>query len=160
MSTSYDKFYSVFFDKVEKNTEFFNYYNLTDEESLSLAKQRAKVYLKEAIAKLTLKCTPDVDFRDYDDTLEVINVDATNGEIDLIANLMFEMFLTKDIAKLTAFSPYFTASELKTVLSPANERTSFMSMLEEVKKDNIDAIDGYQSKDRLTGKLKTLDFPL
>lgn len=160
MSTPYDKFYSVFFDKVEKNTEFFNYYNLNDEESLALAKQRAKGYLKEAIIKLTSKCTPDVNFRDYDDITEIVNVDATDGEIDLIANLMFEMFLAKDIAKLTAFSPHFTASELKTVLSPANERTSFVSMFKEVKKDNMDAIDDYQSRDRLTGKLKTLDFPL
>lgn len=160
MSTAYDKFYSAFFDKIQNNSEFFNYYNLTDVESLSLAKQRAKGYLKESIAKLTSKCTPDVNFRDCDDVLEVINVDATDTEIDLIANLMFEMFLAKDIAKLTAFSPHFTASELKTVLSPASERTSFLSMFKSVQENNIDMIDDYKGRDRLTGQLKMLNFPL
>lgn len=160
LSTAYDKFYSAFFDKIQNNSEFFNYYNLTDAESLSLAKQRAKGYLKESIAKLTSKCTPDVNFRDYNDTLEIVNVDATDTEIDLIANLMFEMFLAKDIAKLTAFSPHFTASELKTVLSPANERTSFVSMYKIVQENNNNMIDDYKSRDRLTGKLKMLDFPL
>ena len=160
MSTAYDKFYSVFFDKIQNNSEFFNYYNLTDAESLALAKQRASGYLKESIAKLTLKCTPDVNFSDCDDTLQVMNVDATDTEIDIIANLMFEMFLAKDIAKLTAFSPHFTASELKTVLSPANERTSFVSMYKMVQTNNIDMIDDYKGRDRLTGQLKMLNFPL
>ena len=160
MSTSYEVFCSAFFDKIQNNKEFFNYYNLTDDESLELAKQRSKGYLKEAIVKLTLECTPDVNFIDYDDTAEVINVDATIAEIDIVANLMFEMFLQKDIAKLNAFSPHFTASELKSVLSPANERNTFLSMYKGVQSDNKDMIDNYKSRDRLTGKLKTLDFPL
>lgn len=160
MSTAYEIFYSAFFDKIQNNIEFFNYYNLTDVESLALAKQRANGYLKESIAKLTLKCTPDVNFSDYDDILKAVNVDATTNEIDIIANLMFEMFLAKDIAKLSAFSPHFTASELKTVLSPANERTSFVSMYKMVQTNNIDTIDDYKCRDRLTGKLKSLDFPL
>jgi hypothetical protein len=160
LSTSFDILYSKFFDKIQKNGEFFQYYNLTEYESLQLAKERAKGLFEEAIAMLTLDCTPDVNFLDYDTSTEMLNVDVTKNEVDIIASLMFEKFLEKDIAKLTAFSPHFTASELKAVLSPANERSTFVSKFNMVQNKNKDMVDNYKSRDRLTGKLKVLDFPL
>ena len=89
MSTPYSDFYDRFFKKIEEDPEFFDYYNLTPDESMALAKERAKTYLQESLAKLTLDSTNDVDFNDYDDMLETVTLYCTKTEIDIIANLMF-----------------------------------------------------------------------
>ena len=157
MSTPYNDFYGRFFKKIEEDKEYFNYYNLTPEESMELAKERAKTYLQESLAKLTLDSTNDVDFNDYDDTLETVNLDCTKTEIDIIANLMFEMYLFRDVAKLNSLSVSFTPTDLR-VFSPAEDRKSFLSMYNDIVAKNINMIDAYNSKDRLTGKRKTVDY--
>ena len=157
MSTLYSDFYDRFFKKIEEDKEFFDYYNLTPEESMILAKERAKTYLQESLAKLTLDSTNDVDFNDYDDTLEIVNLDCTKTEIDIIANLMFEAYLEKSIAKLNSLSVSFTPTDLR-VFSPAEDRKSFMTMYNDIVSKNLNMIDAYNSKDRLTGKRKTVDY--
>ena len=157
MSTSFDTIFTVFFDKIEKDSEFFNYYNLTNQQALDLAVERAESYLKESIVKLTLKCTPDIDFKDYNTTTKVINADLTTTEIDLLANLMFEMYMAKDIAKLKGLELNFTPKDLQ-VFSPSNSRKTFMDMYKDVKKDNLVLIADYASVNRLTGKKKTIDY--
>ena len=157
MSTPYNDFYDRFFKKIEEDTEFFQYYNLTPDESMALAKERAKTYLQESLAKLTLDSTNDVDFNDYDDMLETVTLDCTKTEIDIIANLMFEMYLFRDVAKLKSYETSFTPKDL-TVFSSSESRKSFMSMYNEIVSKNINMIDAYNSKDRLTGKRKTVDY--
>lgn len=157
MSTSFDTIFTVFFDKIEKDSEFFNYYNLTNQQALDLAVERAESYLKESIVKLTLKCTPDIDFKDYNITTKLINVDLTTTEIDLLANLMFEMYMAKDIAKLKSRETNFTPKDLQ-VFSASQSRKSFMDMYNDVKKDNLILIADYASVDRLTGKKKTIAY--
>lgn len=157
MSTSFDTIFTAFFDKIEKDSEFFNYYNLTNSEALALAIERAESYLKESIVKLTLKCTPDIDFTNYDLDAKVINEDLTIVEIDLLANLMFEMYLAKDIAKLKSFVFQLSPKDLN-VFSPADERRSFVKMFNEVEDTNLKLIADYASIDRLTGKKKTINY--
>ncbi len=157
MSTSFDTIFTTFFDKIEKDSEFFNYYNLTNQQALDLATERAESYLKESIVKLILKCTPDIDFKDYNTETKVINADLTTTEIDLLANLMFEMYLHKDIAKLKGLELNFTPKDLQ-VFSPSNSRKTFMDMYKDIKKDNLVLIADYASVDRLTGKKKTIDY--
>lgn len=157
MSTSYQIFYDAFFDKIEKDDRFFDYFNLTPEESLELAKYRAKTYLKESISRLTLACKPDVDFNDFNDTTEEINVDVTNAEVDLISNFMFEMFLFRDIAKLRVMSLNFTPTDLR-VFSPSESRKTFMEMYNFVVTQNISLISSYSNRDRLTGVLKGINY--
>lgn len=157
MSTPYSDFYDRFFKKIEEDEEFFNYYNLTVDESIALAKERAKTYLQEALAKLTLDSTNDVNFDDYDDMLETVTLDCTKTEIDIIANLMFEMYMFRDFAKLKSLEVNFTPSDLR-VFSPSESRKSFLSMYNDIVAKNINMIDAYNSKDRLTGKRKTVDY--
>ena len=157
MSTPYSDFYDRFFKKIEEDEEFFNYYNLTVDESIALAKERAKTYLQEALAKLTLDSTNDVNFDDYDDMLETVTLDCTKTEIDIIANLMFEMYMFRDFAKLKSYEVNFTPSDLQ-VFSPSESRKSFLSMYNDIVAKNINMIDAYNSKDRLTGKRKTVDY--
>lgn len=157
MPTPYNDFYNIFFTKIEKDKEFFNYYNLTPDEAISLAKQRAKNYLHESLAKLTLESTNDVDFNSYDDLLEIVNIDCTNTEKDIIANLMFEMYMFRDIAKIKTYETSFTPKDL-TVFSSSESRKSYMEMFQSIVDKNINMMDMYNSKDRLTGKRKTIDY--
>ena len=73
MSTSFEKVINKFFRKIEKDREFFSYYNVSLEEAMQLAKEQANGYLLEAVEKLTDECVPDVDFFDYDEELQVFN---------------------------------------------------------------------------------------
>ncbi len=157
MSTSFDPIFTVFFDKIENDSEFFNYYNLTNEEALELATSRAESYLKESIVKLTLKCTPDIDFTDVNWETKVLNENLNLTEIDLLGNLMFEMYLHKTISKLKGLEVNFTPKDLQ-VFSPSNSRKTFMDMYNEVKRDNLKLIADYASVDRLTGKKKTINY--
>lgn len=157
MSTPFSKVYSKFLDKVEKDTEFFNYYNLSKEESMDIAIERSKAFLEEAVADLTFKCTPDIDFNDYDDIIDEFKEDLTRNEINLLANLMFEKYVSRDVALLKTFMLNFTPTDIQ-VFSPANERKSFMSMYSQLQADNNIMIDNYISKDRLTGKKKGIQY--
>lgn len=157
MSTSFDPIFTVFFDKIENDSEFFNYYNLTNEEALELATSRAESYLKESIVKLTLKCTPDINFNDVNWETKVLNEDLNLTEIDLLGNLMFEMYLHKDISRLKGLETNFTPKDLQ-VFSSSNSRKSFMDMYNEIKRDNLKLIADYASVDRLTGKKKTINY--
>ena len=65
-TTSFDLFYTRFFNKVEKDADFFDYYNHTEEESMEIAKQRAENYLIEAVDELKTKCETTVNFYDMD----------------------------------------------------------------------------------------------
>ena len=87
-TTSFNEFYSRFYDKVENDTDFFDYYNHTSEESMAIAQERAKSYLNEAIDIFTLKCTPTVDFFDIDTENDCFNFDVTSREIEIITRLI------------------------------------------------------------------------
>lgn len=159
MSTLWTDVYVVFFKKIEKDADFFSYNNVSPEDALDIAKERANGYIKEAIAKLTLNCTPDIDFNDVGKGVDgdFFNADLTNVEIDLLASLMREKLFDKDLSLLKAFETRFSPKDL-TVFSPANERKTFTDMIRDVTKDNLTAISQYGSRDRLTGKLKMINF--
>ena len=157
MSTPYNDFYNVFFKKIEQDRKFFMYYNLTAEQAMELAKERAKGYLHEALLKLTLETESEINFGEYDEVSEVVNADCTNNEKIIIGNLMFEMYLEKDIAKLKSNIINFSPSDLK-IFNPSDERRSFLNLYKQVQDNNIIMIDKYNSKDRLTGKRKTIDY--
>ena len=73
---SYDMLYEMFFDIIEKDRDFFQYNNISVEDAMVIAKQRAKRYLKEALSYLSLNCTPDkcgVNFMNFDDEAETLN---------------------------------------------------------------------------------------
>ncbi|WP_206459445.1 hypothetical protein [Anaerovorax sp. IOR16] len=159
MSTPYKIPIEAFLRRIEKDRDFFNYINLTPEQSLEIAKERAKGYLKEAIGKLTLCCAPDINFYDYDDISEIFNNDWTGQEIFLISSLMYEMHLDRDIAKLKCLNVNFTSSDLK-VFDPSNARSTFMEMYKDVCEKNGKLLDEYSNRDRITGKLKGINYPL
>lgn len=157
MSTSWDVIIKAFFNKIEKDADFFSYYNVDPTEAVEIASTRAMEYLKEAVSKLTLNCTPDIDFNDYDEQTKSFNEALTNTEIDLLANLMREQYFEKDLSLLKAFTVRFSPKDLN-VFSPANERKTFMDMFKDIMNENRTLIAQYAARDRLTGKLKIIDY--
>ena len=157
MSTSFEKVINKFFRKIEKDREFFSYYNVSLEEAMQLAKEQANGYLLEAVEKLTDECVPDVDFFDYDEELQVFNFKLTDKEIGLITDLMREVYFERDFVTLKAFKIAMTPSDLNQ-FSPASERKTFTDMVNGIKSENVGKISQYASVDRVTGKKKLINY--
>lgn len=154
MATPIETVLCAFYRKLEQDEGFFQYFNLTDEEAAELAKERAEGYMAEACARIALFCKPDISFSHHADAFEA---DLTRTEIDMLASLMFEMYLEKDIAKLRVLDVNYTPNDLQ-VFSPSQSRKTFMEMYENVRAENRRLLDGYKSRDRLTGDLLTIDY--
>lgn len=157
MSTSFTEIYPKFLDKVEKDDKFLNYYNLTDEESMAIAIERSKSFLEESVTDLMFKCTPDIDFADYDEVLEQFTPDLTRNEINLLACIMFEKYVSRDVAMLKVMTTNFTPTDLR-VFSASDDRRTFMLMYTQLQSENNKMIGNYASKDRITGKKKGINF--
>ena len=155
-ATSFDKITSRLLRKIEKDKDFFEYYNLSVSEVQSIVMEQAVGYLYDAIDLLTSKCEPDTDFYDYDEELLQFNFELTQREIGLLYSLMYEVYFERDEALLKAFKIRMTPSDLNQ-FSPANERKSFEDMLQRIKDENTNKIAKYVSTDRNTGKRKMID---
>lgn len=110
---------------------------------------------------LKSKCTLDFQFQFNDESNEVIispeTISLTIDEIDILANLMKEIYYQRDLSKLKAFKIKFSPSDLNS-FSPAEERRTFVNMCAFIKNNNEVLIDNYASRDRLTGKLKSINY--
>ena len=157
MSTSFEKVINKFFRKIEKDREFFSYYNVSLEDAMQLAKEQANGYLLEAVEKLTDECIPDIDFFDYDEELQVFNFKLTEKEIGLLTDLMREVYFERDFVTLKAFKIAMTPSDLNQ-FSPASERKTFTDMVNGIKSENVGKISQYASVDRVTGKKKLINY--
>ena len=155
-TTSFDKITSRLLRKIEKDKDFFEYYNLSVSEVQSIVMEQAVGYLYDAIDLLTSKCEPDTDFYDYDEELLQFNFKLTQREIGLLSSLTYEVYFERDEALLKAFKIRMTPSDLNQ-FSPANERKSFEDMLQRIKDENTNKIAKYVSTDRNTGKRKMID---
>ena len=155
-TTSFDKVTSRLLRKIEKDKDFFAYYNLSVSDVQSLVMEQATGYLYDAIDLLTSKCEPPVDMYNYDEELMQFNFELTQREIGLLASLMYEVYFERDEALLKAFKIRMTPSDLNQ-FSPANERASFENMLQRIKNENTNKIAKYVSTDRKTGKRKMID---
>jgi len=72
----------------------------------------------------------------------------------MLTNLMVQQHLYRDIMKLKIYNSYFTTQEVR-IFSPANDRKTFVDMFRDIEDRNIKEIKSYNSRDRLTGSLKS-----
>lgn len=151
--TSFNYLYERFYKRLEKDVDFFSYYNVSIEDAMILAHDRAKGCLIDALDILSSNYYENVDFSDYDDELEQLNFKTTNYENRIIINLMFQIYMERDIPLLHAFQINFTPEDLN-VITPSTERSTYLNLVEKLKKDNDYLLDDYKNRDRLTGKLK------
>lgn len=159
MATSFDSVNIVFYNLIEEDDGFFDYYGLSRQDSITLAQQRADVCLVEAAVKLSLEIQADINFSDYDYERREFVADFTREEIYLLARLQYEAYLSRDISKLRANATRFTSAE-QTLFSPANDRKTFMDMYNQVCSENNALIDKYVAKDRLSGAPKELTYDI
>lgn len=158
--TEFNKVLNRFYDRIEKDEKFFSYYNVSKEEAVSIAKQRASNYLVEALDELSSVGNLDVDFSDYDEDLGIINFKLYPREIKLIVEIMFLAYMKRDESLLHAMELNFSPSDL-TVFSPANERTSYRNFLKDLSEQVDVKIDNYKNRNRKTGELKqTIDYSM
>lgn len=142
-----------FYDRIEKDEKFFDYYNVELSEAIMIAEKRSANYLIEALDHLSSIGNLQVDFSDYDASVREVNFEMTSREIKLVVEIMFLIYMKRDEALLRAMEINFTPSDLS-VFSPANERTSYRNFIRELS-DKVDIeIDNYKNRDRITGLLK------
>ena len=149
---------TMFFDKVEEDSDFFSYYGVSDTEALALAKERAQVYLREAICYL--RAHAELDFN-LDLVLDNNNVywfveELTFEESELLSSIMFLRYLERGLAKLKPKINVLSSTDLKTLHSPANERTSYVNMINQEREHVYALMSHYVAKDRKSGKRKVM----
>lgn len=157
MATSFEKPIGRFLRRIEEDRDFFQYYSLTDEQAMELAKYRADAYLHNAIDRIMLDGQPEIDFSDVDEGNQVFNVDLTSREVFILASLMYEYYLDKDISKIKTYNVNYTDTELR-VFDPSNARSTFQALYDDVCEKNVALLDSYRSTDRNSGALRGINY--
>ena len=152
-STDFSTILNRFYNRIEKDEKFFNYYNIDVNEAIQIATQRATNYLIESLDDLSMVGNLQVDFSDYDEEVQEINFKLLTKEMNLIVEMMFLKYMKRDEALRHAMEINFTPSDLS-VFSPANERTSYRNFIRELTDAIEIKIDDYKNRDRFTNALK------
>ena len=119
MSTPISKIIERFFHIIEEDEEFFDYYNLTDEESLQLATERANAIVEEALTMWKWRCNVPVSLTiidefivENDERYRAVEGDLTSDEINIVARLMFEILSdTLLTPSLISFARFILSTE-------------------------------------------------
>jgi len=154
--TLFEDIYKLFFDKIVQDIDFFEY-GTTEEDALDIAKKRSKAYLIKSIDKLVNQCNVDVDFYNKDDILETFNFVLVDREKTIFCDMMYEIYYEQDLIKLRLFEQWFSKKDIK-VFDPNAQKSLYLNSLKLIKSENIKQIKNYESRDRITGKLKGLDY--
>ncbi len=139
-----------FLRRIEEDRDFFQYFHLSDDEALALARQRARNYLEDAIDRMMMDGRPSVDLTDIDEGSFSFNIELTRNEVFLLSSLMYEYYLDKDISRIKTMNVNYTGTELR-VFDPSNARSSFLQLYENVQRQNEKLLDTYRNVDRETG---------
>ena len=158
--TSYKEIFKRTLHRIEKDTDFFSYYNVSESEAEQLIIEQLISYLPDAIDKIYERGCPDIDFYSaMDNEIMEFTIDLTQREIGLISSLMFLVYLERQFALMKAFQIRMLPSDLNT-FSPANERNSFKLLVSEVRHECDIALSHYFSVDRITNLYKTIDHSI
>lgn len=166
MATLASDVINAFLLRVELDRKFFNYRDVDEDDGLEVAKFRARNFLIEACGRMMLEAMPSINFtpttivvgEDGEDKPVLgWDTDLTAGEIFLLASLMCEQYMARDIAHLKTLNVNFTGTELR-VFDPSNARKTFLTMYESVKARNDYLLDVYKNSDRLTGRYSAINF--
>ena len=159
MTRNVDDVYTIFFDKVEEDVDFFSYYGIDDAEAMALAKERASSYLRESIAYIKRQAELDFDLSLMVDKSGMVAFaeEITDVEADILSEVMLMRYFERGLAKLKPKINVLSSSDLKVLHSPANERTSYTEMIRSIRENIVDMISHYVAVDRLTGKRKMVE---
>ena len=160
--TAFSDVINAFYHYIEEDVNFFDYFELNEEECMEVAGQRAGVLLEEAISYLCRKLIienvfshtemvqPNEQGNEDSEGYMAFTETLSNAEINLLVKSMFLMYLQRDLTVLRTFHGVMTSSDLN-MYSPANERKTFVAMIQQYE-DNLKVeISEYQMFDRNTG---------
>lgn len=145
-----------FLRRIEEDRDFFQYFQLSDDEALDLARRRARNYLEDAIDRMMMDGRPSVDLTDIDEGSFSFNIELTRNEVFLLSSLMYEYYLDKDISRIKTLNVNYTGTELR-VFDPSNARSSFLQLYENVQRQNENLLDTYRNVDRETGEFISIN---
>ena len=150
--------YEAFFDKIELDSEYFQYFEVDEIEAMKIAQERARSYLREACSYLRRHVSLDFTLSIAKDERgeEHFAVPITDDEIELLASIMLIPYYERGLAKLRPKLNTFSASELKLLHSPANERQTYLALIDNQRANVNFLIADYYAKDRLTGAEKMI----
>ena len=184
--TAFSDVINAFYHYIEKDVDFFQYFELDEEECMEVAGQRAGVLLEEATSYLCRKLiienvfshtelvhseewkdrygtdeqnedeqseggqSEDRQNEEDSDAYMAFTETLANTEINLLVKAMFLMYLQRDLTVLRTFHGVMTSSDLN-MYSPANERKTFVAMVQQYETDLKVEISEYQMFDRKTG---------
>lgn len=158
MTNSLADVYEAFFDRIEEDENFFNYFDVDEIQAEELARERARTYLREACSYLRRHVTLDfsLNITKGETGEDVFGTELTDDEVYLLGDIMLLIYFERGLAKLRPKLNTFAASELKLLHSPANERQTYVAMIE-AQRNRVDyLIADYYAKDRLTGAAKMI----
>jgi hypothetical protein len=156
MATPYSIIFNKFYKRLVNDKQFFNYSGLTEDQIKTLVQDHTLDLLEQAIEAFYKIGNPVIDFYDKDDNAQQFNVDLVKQEISLIVDLMYQKYFDEDKNKLHAFGLIFTSNELNVVASPANDRKTFLEMIKNIDKNNLNALSDYFCRDRKTWQRKSI----
>lgn len=151
--TAFEDVIDAFYHYIENDVDFFNYFDLDEYECMEVAGQRASVLLTEATSYLSRKMIVENVFSTASSINDGFTETLTDSEINLIVKTMFLMYLQRDLTKLRTFHGVMTSSDLN-LYSPANERKTFVEMVNQYENQLKIEISEYQMMDRATGSYK------
>ena len=145
-----------FLRRIEEDRDYFQYFQLSDDEALDLARRRARNYLEDAIDRMMMDGRPSVDLTDIDEGSFSFNIELTRNEVFLLSSLMYEYYLDKDISRIKTLNVNYTGTELR-VFDPSNARSSFLQLYENVQRQNEKLLDTYRNVNRETGEFISIN---
>lgn len=157
MATEYTVLFNAFKKRVERDRDFFAYLHVYQPMADEIVEERCKGFLDEACGRLMLEGQPSVDFSERDDDLLEFGFDLTPIEKYLIPSLMYESYLSREIAYLKTLTVNYAPADVK-VFDPSNWRSTFYQMYSGVCAENARLLEEYRSKDRKSGRFLGVDF--
>lgn len=156
MKTEYQLIFDKFIKKLKGDKQFFNYRNLSEAEINEIVEDHLMSLLDRAIDRIYDFGSPDFDFYNRDDQLHQFNNELVKQEIALLSDLMYLAYLEEDRNKLKAVGLKFRTSEVNVLFSPANDRKTYLEMVDKVESNTINSVVNYLSRNRLTWKEKSI----
>lgn len=150
--TPYGNVIKRFERKIQKDISYFCYDGVTEIEKVAIINKRSNNLLDDAVAELQpiISLQQNVNFLDKDDTLEKFNFDLIISEEDIISDMMIVKLFEEESIKLKKLQEYL-GNDIK-VFSPAEERKTFMAMVEQKQNKLNNKIANYNTINRETGK--------
>ena len=162
MTSSLQDVYTAFFDRVEKDRDFFRYFEVEEEIAMKLAEEPAKTFLKEACSYIRRHIPLGFELKivQGEDAQDRFAEEITDDEVELLADVMMLPYYERGLVDLLPKINTFSASELKLLHSPANERQTYVALIEQQRARIDYLLADYFSKDRLTGEEKYISTTL